>query len=180
MKMTVISRVIANFFHLIFAVLLIALSVHLIHLAFGHILESFQVENAVDSIFSAIWLITVAIVVFDLGIIIFDEIIWEGRKKSLSEFKREFNKFLIVIITALLIETLVVFFRVAKQDVTLLSYPALSIFAICALILSLAAYMRFSVDKADDQEDPVQTLKIKYAKGEINREDFEEKMQLIQ
>jgi hypothetical protein len=73
------------------------------------------VDNAVDVIFNAIWLITVAIVVFDLGVIIFDEIIWEGRKKSLSEFKRQFNKFLIVIITALLIETLVVFFRVAKK-----------------------------------------------------------------
>ena len=177
--MTVISRVIANFFHLVFAVLLIALSVHLSHLAIGHILESFQAENAVDSIFNAIWLITVAIVVFDLGIIIFDEIIWEGRKKSLSEFKREFNKFLIVIITALLIETLVVFFRVAKKDVILLSYPALSILAVCALILSLAVYMRFSVDKTDEQEDPVQILKIKYAKGEINSQDFEEKMQLI-
>ena len=39
--------------------------------------------------------------------------------------------------------------------------------------------MRFSVDKTDEQEDPVQILKIKYAKGEINSQDFEEKMQLI-
>jgi len=176
MKMTVISQAIANFFHLIFAVLLVALSVHLIHLAIGHILESFQVDNAVDAIFNAIWLITVAIVVFDLGIIIFDEIIWEGRKKSLSEFKREFNKFLIVIITALLIESLVVFFRVAKKDIVLLSYPALSILAVCALILSLAVYMRFSVDKTDEREDPLQILRIKYAKGEISRRDFKERI----
>lgn len=95
MKMTAISRVIANFLNLLFAVFLISLSIHLIHLAIGHIPESFQVESAVDSIFNAILLIPLAIVVFGLDIIIFAGIIWEGKKKIFRAFKRrsgrEFN-----------------------------------------------------------------------------------------
>lgn len=172
MRMSLVSRLVANLLHLVFAVLLVTLSIHLVHLAIGHILESFHGESPVDSIFNAIWLTTVALAVFDLGIIIFDEIIWEGSRKKVREFKREFTKFLIVIITALSVESLVVFFRVAKKDVTLLGYPVLAIFAVCVLVLALAAYMRFNVDKTGEQEDPVQILKVRYARGELNREDF--------
>lgn len=180
MHPSVIPRTCANLIQLALSLILVVLSLHLIHLAIGHILNSFQVVDAVDEIFNAIWLITVAIAVFDLAGIIFEEISWEGTKKDLREFRWQFTKFLIVIVTALLIESLVVFFRIAKKDVTLLIYPALAILAVCLLIISLAYYIRQS-STADRCEavDVVLLLKTRYAKGEITTEEFQEKMRLL-
>lgn len=180
MKLLAVPRVIANLIQVVFAVILVTLSLHLIHLALGHILHSFQAEEAVEDIFSAIWLITVALAVFDLGGIIFDEIAWRSTKKELKEFKWQFIKFLIVIITALLLESLVVFFRVAKKDVTLLMYPALSLLAVCLLILSLALYIKYTSSSQDEaKEDAKETLKLRYVKGEIDKTEFLEKMGIL-
>jgi hypothetical protein len=132
----------------------------------GHILHSFRVQESVEEILSAIWLITVALAAFDLGGIIFDEISWSGTKKELQEFKWQFTKFLIVIITALLFESFVVFFRVAKKDVTLLVYPSISLLSVCLLIVSLAFYMRLNRSfNQDEVKDALRELKLQYAKG---------------
>lgn len=180
MKVFVVPRIIANIIQLILSIILVVLALHLIHLALGYILNSFRVEDAVDEIFSAIWLITVALAVFDLAGIIFDEITWSGSKKELKEFKWQFTKFLIVIITALSIETLVVFFRVAKKDVTLLLYPALSIAAVCFLIISLGYYVRQNnISEAVGGEDSLHILKMRLARGEIDKEEFREKAKLL-
>jgi uncharacterized membrane protein len=180
MKIVFISRVISNLVHLALSIILIVLSIHLIHLAVGHILNSFRIEDAVDEIFNALWLVTVALAVFDLAIILFDEIVWTGSRKYLKEFKWEFTKFLIVIITALLIETLVVFFRVAKKDVSLLIHPGMAIFAVCLLILALAFYMKASnASGREEPEDPFHILKLKYARGEIDKDEFRGKMEEI-
>jgi hypothetical protein len=93
MKLIIIPRVIANLIQLVFSIILVILSLHLIHLAIVHILNSFNIETAVEEIFSGIWLITVALAVFDLAGIIFDEISWGGSKKELKEFQWQFTKF---------------------------------------------------------------------------------------
>lgn len=180
MKLLAVPRVIANLIQLVFSIVLVILSLHLIHLGIGHILNSFLAQEPVEEIFSAIWLITVALAVFDLGGIIFDEIGWGGSKKEVKEFKWQFTKFLIVIITALLLESLVVFFRVAKKDVTLLTYPALSLFAVCLLIISLALYIRFTGSSSNGEGgNSLEILRLRYAKGEIDRAEFLEKMTLL-
>jgi len=180
MKLHTVPRVIANLIQLVLSIILVVLALHLIHLAIGHVLHSFQVEEAVEEILNAIWLITVALAVFDLGGILFDEIAWGGTRKELKEFKWQFTKFLIVIITALLLESLVVFFRVAKKDVSLMIYPALAIFAVCILIISLGFYMKTSnsSDK-DEMKDVLGILKLKYAKGEIDKTEFSEKIEIL-
>lgn len=180
MHPSVIPRTCANLIQLTLSLILVVLSLHLIHLAIGHILFSFQADEAVDEIFNAIWLITVALAVFDLAGIIFEEISWQGTRKDLREFRWQFTKFLIVIITALLIESLVVFFRIAKKDVTLLIYPALAILAVCMLIMALGYYIRQS-NSADKCEavDVILLLETRYAKGEIGTEEFQEKMRLL-
>jgi len=180
MKLATIPRIIANVVQLVFSIILVILSLHLIHLAIGHILNSFKVEEVVEEIFRAIWLITVALAVFDLGGIIFDEIVWGGSKKELKEFQWQFIKFLIVIINALLLESLVVFFRVEKRDVTLLMYPALSLLSVCLLIVSLAFYIKSNRSSNNDEgEKTLEILKMRYAKGEIDKAEFLEKLELI-
>jgi uncharacterized membrane protein len=175
-----VSRIISNVIHLVLSIILAFLSIHLIHYAVGHILNSFRVENPVDEIFSAIWLVTVAFAVFDLAIIIFDHIVWTGKRKKLMEFKSSLIKFLIVIITALSIESLVIFFRISKKDVTLLVYPAIAVISICLLVISLAVYIRVGRDQTEtDLADPLQMLKIMYAKGEIDKTEFENKMECL-
>ena len=180
MKLILVPRIIANVIQLVFSILLAVLSLHLIHLALGYILNSFQVESPVDEIFNALWLLTVALAVFDLAGIIFDEITWRDAQKELREFKWQFTKFLIVIITALLIETLVVFFRVAKKDVTQLIYPALAIGAVCLLIVALAFYIKHGIPECDkESDDALYTLQKKYVRGEIDKEIFNEKMEAL-
>ena len=180
MRLLTVPRMIANLIQLAFSIILVVLALHLVHLAIGHILYSFQVEAAVEEIFSAIWLITVALAVFDLGGIIFDEITWGGTKKELKEFKWQFTKFLIVIITALLLESLVVFFQVAKKDVSLMLYPALSLLAVCLLIVSLALYIKLTRSSPQDEmEDVIRELKLKYARGEIDTAEFREKLDIL-
>jgi len=179
-KLVTIPRIIANVVQLTFSIILVILSLHLIHLAIGHILHSFEVEEVVEQIFSAIWLITVALAVFDLAGIIFDEIVWGGTKKELKEFQWQFIKFLIVIINALLLESLVVFFRVEKKDVTMLMYPALSLLSVCILIVSLAFYIKSNRSaNNDEEENRIEILKTRYAKGEIGKAEFLETKELI-
>lgn len=180
MKIISVPRIIANLIQLVLSLILVVLSLHLIHLAIGHIFASFHVEEPVEEIFNSIWLITVALAVFDLAGIIYDEISWGATRKELKEFKWQFTKFLIVIITALSIETLVVFFRVAKHDVTLLIYPALAILAICLLVGALSVYIKTSVSSSHKElDDPVRIVTLQYAKGEIDTTEFKDKIKQL-
>lgn len=174
------SRISANIIQLLFSFILVILSLHLIHLAIGHIINSFNADEVVVEVFSAIWLITVALAVFDLAGIIFEEISWDGSKKEVKEFQLQFVKFLIVIINALLLESMVVFFKVAKKDVSFLMYPALSLFSVCILIVSLAIYIKFNRSENERKnENAFEILKNRYARGEINNDEFQEKMEFI-
>jgi len=177
------SRLVPNIIHLMLAFLFGVLALHLLHFAVGHIINSFKdIEEPVSEILNAIWLSTVALAVLDLAIIIYDEISWRGKERDLEEFKRAFVKFLIVIITALAIESLVIFFNVARKEVTLLMYPALALLAICALIAVMAYYAKVSHQCRPDiaGNDAFNILRVRYARGEIDLAEFRLRIDEIQ
>jgi uncharacterized membrane protein len=177
------SRLVPNIIHLMLAVLFGVLALHLLHFAVGHIINSFRaIEEPVSEILDAVWLATVALAVLDLAVIIYDEISWRGKERDLEEFKRAFVKFLIVIITALAIESLVIFFKVARKEVTLLIYPALSLLAICALIAVMGYYAKVSHECHPDDagNDALHILRMRYARGEIGLDEFRSSIAEIQ
>jgi uncharacterized membrane protein len=177
------AHLVPNIIHLILAILFGVLALHLLHFAVGNLLNSFKdIEEPVSEILNAIWLATVALAVLDLAIIIYDEVSWRGKERDLEEFKRAFAKFLIVVITALAIESLVIFFKVARKEITLLIYPAFALLAICALIAVLAYYAKVSHECRPEAagDDALQILRIRYARGEIDLAEFKSRIAEIQ
>ncbi len=122
-----------------------------------------QDASGADAILDVLGYVIVAIAVFDVAKYLFEDEVRRGNeKRSAAEARRSLTKFLSTIIIALFLEGLVMVFKTAREDVTLLGYPTALIAASVFVLIGLGIFQRLSAtveekvgddDQAEDDAD---------------------------
>lgn len=104
-------------------------------------------SEKLSNLFTAIGLIAVAVVVLDLAVTIYREMVTaEGEKRDPARARGSLTRFITIVIIAVLIEGLVMLFRFSEAEkVHLLPYATLTFGAALILIIGLAWYLKISV-----------------------------------
>ncbi len=112
-------------------------------------------EAVIDKLLDAIGLIVISIAVFDVSKYLLEEEILRGRRlRSLRDARQTLSKFLVIISIAVTLEALVFVFGAGREDMRMLLYPTLLLFAATFLIVGLALFQRLSVDtEVKEQRD---------------------------
>jgi glucan phosphoethanolaminetransferase (alkaline phosphatase superfamily) len=143
-------------------------------LIFFSLLELFQVfipreavTNAVrfNTILEAIGLLTIAVAALELAqTILEEEVMREAHMSGPTRVRRFMSRFMVVIIVALSIETLIAVFNYAKEDPSQLPQAAMIGFAAAALLAAWGIFVR--LNKSAEELEPE-------AMAETKKEDKE-------
>lgn len=96
----------------------------------------------------------IAIAVFDVGKYLLEEEAIRAREmREASEARRSLTKFMSTITIAVFLEALVAVFEAGKEDMRLMLYPTLLMFAGVAMIVGLGAYQRLSASVEVEVKD---------------------------
>jgi hypothetical protein len=103
------------------------------------------VESLDDVLLNTVGYLIVAIALFDVAKYFFEEEVpAEREKRSAADTRRGLTKFVSTIIIAIFLEALVLTFKLIREDVAQLVYPALLFAAACATMISLGVFQRLS------------------------------------
>jgi hypothetical protein len=91
--------------------------------------------------------VVIAIAILDVAKHLFEEEVlgWRSLHKA-ANFRRNFSKFISIILIAIFLEGLVLVFKVTQDDIKLLVYPVLLLSAGVAMMIGLAVFQRFGGD----------------------------------
>lgn len=141
------------------SLLLMALAVALVGFGLADAVKAFAAPDAsgADAILDVLGYVIVAIAVFDVAKYLFEDEVRRGNeKRSAAEARRSLTKFLSTIVIALFLETLVVVFKTAREDVAQLVYPTGLLVGSVLVLVGLGAYQRFSAsveEKVGDDDE---------------------------
>jgi len=123
-----------------FALILIAYSVF----AFGNFLI-IGTGEFLDTIFKSIIALTLGLAIFDLAVnLLEDAVVYKNNTSDEHGENKVLTKFLISIIIALSIESLMVVFKIALKDYSHMQYALYLIIGVSLMIISLAVFYKFS------------------------------------
>lgn len=157
------------------SLLLMVLAVALVGFGLADAVKAFAAPDAsgADAILDVLGYVIVAIAVFDVAKYLFEDEVRRGNeKRSAAEARRSLTKFLSTIVIALFLETLVVVFKTARQDVAQLVYPTGLLIGSVLVLVGLGAYQRFSAsvegkvgddDEAEEARDEGRPARAKAA-----------------
>lgn len=98
-----------------------------------------------QAVLNAIGYIVIAVAVFDVSkYLIEEEVLSAGKMREAGETRQRLTRFIATILVAILLEAIVIIFKTARDDVSLLLYPALLILSAVVLLVGLGAYQRMS------------------------------------
>jgi len=145
--------------HLIISLLFMAAAVALIVIAAAQLWQGIQLFAEVDlterlnAVLGGIAVLTVALASLELGQTILEEEVQRDAQMSAPTRVRRFlSRFMIVLVVALSIETLVLAFRVAQQAPEHLPYVASIGFAAAALLVAWGVFVR--LNRAAEELEP--------------------------
>jgi len=98
-------------------------------------------------IFTAIGLTTIAVVVLDLAVTVYREMVAsEGEKRQPSRVRGSLTRFMVMIIIAVLIEGFIMLFRFSETDkLHSLPYAILTFAGALLLIIGLGVYLKITI-----------------------------------
>ena len=138
---------ISKAFYLITANIMMILALFTVGYALFNFLNSlfFEVNISIESIFKPVIALTLGIAIFDLAKTILEqEVVFKSYSKSGTEEYKVLIKFSITIIIALLIESLMVVFKIAIDDYSQMIHSLYLIGGVSVLMLSLALFIYFT------------------------------------
>ena len=141
------------------SLLLMLLAMALVGFGLKDAVQAFVAPDAsgADAVLDVLGYVIVAIAVFDVAKYLFEDEVRRGsERRSAAEARRSLTKFLSTIVIALFLESLVVVFKTAREDVALLVYPTLLVLASVVVLVGLGAYQRFSAsveEKVGDDDE---------------------------
>jgi hypothetical protein len=142
-----------------------AVGVILIGLASGLVLAGlYQVgasllrvdQHLNQRLLSAVGYVVIAIAVFDVAkYLIEEEVVRERELRQVGEVRRSLTRFTSTILIAVFLEAIVLIFKVTDEDMALMLYPTLLLFAGVAMLIGLGAFQRFaaSAERATGEHD---------------------------
>lgn len=134
---------------------LVAISLTLIVYAFREIWAAIATEELVESLLDAVGMLVISIAVFEVAKFLLEEqaLHSERERRAPHEARQTLTKFLVIIVIAVSLETLVFIFKAGSQDFALLLYPAGLLLAVVFLIVGLGYYQRLSLETERRQKD---------------------------
>ncbi len=110
---------------------------------------------------TAVGYVVIAIAVFDVAkYLLEEEVVRERELRQVGEVRRSLTRFTSTILIAVLLEAIVLIFKVAEDDISLTIYPTLLVVAGVAMLIGLGAFQRLAAtaehatgehDDADDK-----------------------------
>ena len=116
-----------------------------------------QTEGLDVELFRSIGYLIVAIAVFDVAKYIFEEeVLSDDERRNAAETRRSLTKFGSTIVIAVLLESLVMTFEIAREEPAELIYPVFLMLAGTVLFLALAVFQRLSAstERMVQERDP--------------------------
>lgn len=110
------------------------------------LVQAFMATEGLDAeLFRSIGYLIVAIAVFDVAKYIFEEeVLSDDERRNAAETRRSLTKFGSTIVIAVLLESLVMTFEIARDEPSDLIYPVFLMLAGTVLFLALAVFQRLS------------------------------------
>lgn len=114
-------------------------------IGYGTLQVAFAREHVDQAVLNAIGYIVIAVAVFDVSkYLIEEEVVRAGKMREAGETRQRLTRFIATILVAILLEAVVIIFKTAREDVSLLLYPSLLILSGVVLLIGLGAYQRMS------------------------------------
>ncbi len=108
------------------------------------ILRSGEMIN--QRLLSAVGYVVIAVAVFDVAkYLLEEEVIRERELRQVGEVRRSLTRFTSTILIAVLLEAIVLIFKMAEDDVTLMIYPTILLLAGVAMLVGLGVFQRMAV-----------------------------------
>jgi hypothetical protein len=130
------------------SIILMLLAGGLIILAGVQVFSAFRQDQVVAGalLLESVGYTIIAIAVFDVGKYLLEEEAIRARElRHAGEARRSLTKFISTIAIAVFLEALVSVFEAAKEDVSMMLYPTLLLFAGVTLVVGLGIFQRLSV-----------------------------------
>ncbi|MBD3841962.1 MAG: PDC sensor domain-containing protein [Campylobacterales bacterium] len=139
-------------FYLLASLVMMILAFITIGYSMGEIFDALLVKNTVnvEAIFKPIIAITLGLAVFDLGKTILEqEVVFKSYTKSSKQEYRVLTKFSITILIALMIESLMVVFKIAMEDYAQMINAVYLIVAVAIFMATLGLFVYLSKKSQD-------------------------------
>lgn len=131
------------------------------------ILRSGEMIN--QRLLSAVGYVVIAVAVFDVAkYLLEEEVIRERELRQVGEVRRSLTRFTSTILIAVLLEAIVLIFKMAEDDVTLMIYPTILLLAGVAMLVGLGIFQRMAVSAeraTGEHEDDAKQEKPKRAQA---------------
>ena len=148
----------------IFCFTLGCLALYIFSIAATYFANAVHVERpeALANLFTTIGLIAVAAAVLDLSVTLYREMVAaEGEKRRPERVRESLTRFVVIVIIAVLIERLILFFKYSEsENISRLPYAALAFVAAFFLMIGLGLYIKISIAaenlasrKKDERDD---------------------------
>ena len=150
-----VTRRVGTVIYVVASIVLTIYAICMIITSFYQIYDSFKSGHSlVDSMLDGVSLLVISIAILDVGKYFFEEEVLRSRElRAPREARRTLTKFLVIIIIAVLLETLVYIFEAGKENMHLLVYPAILLFAATFLIVGLGLFQRLSIQTEKEDID---------------------------
>jgi hypothetical protein len=95
---------------------------------------------------TAVGYVVIAIAVFDVAkYLLEEEVVRERELRQVGEVRRSLTRFTSTILIAVLLEAIVLIFKMAEDDISLTIYPTMLLFAGVAMLIGLGLFQRMAV-----------------------------------
>jgi hypothetical protein len=106
---------------------------------------------------TAVGYVVISIAVFDVAkYLLEEEVIRERELRQASEVRRSLTRFTATVLIAVFLEAIVLIFKVAEDDISLIIYPTLLLFAGVAMLLGLGVFQRMAVSVERAASEPAE------------------------
>jgi hypothetical protein len=163
--------------HLVISVLFVACGVGLICLAIAQLFHSLQPgpdatsTARLDALLEALALLTVAVAALELGqTIVEEEVQREAHMSAPTRVRRFLSRFMVVLVVALSIETLVLVFRSSREAPEQLPYAACVGFTAAALLAAWGVFVRLNRSAEELEPEAMEQAKQEDRKVEQREE----------
>jgi hypothetical protein len=102
---------------------------------------------------TAVGYVVISIAVFDVAK---EEVIRERELRQAREVRRSLTRFTATVLIAVFLEAIVLIFKVAEDDISLIIYPTLLLFAGVAMLLGLGVFQRVAVSVERVASEPAE------------------------
>ena len=162
--------------HLVISLLFIVCAIALIGLAVMELWrglspwEPIKATERLNSILEALALLTVAVAALELGQTIAEEEVQrEAHMSAPTRVRRFLSRFLVVLVVALAIETVVIVFRAGRDSPELVRYAAYVGFTASALLASWGVFVR--LNRSAEELEPEAMEKAKREDVKVERQE---------